>query len=167
MLRKRDSNPPGFGHFKMATFTVQKTSDFSGESRICRGKSRTFRRRSHTFRVKAGRFVGKKPGSSGEKARFAYRAPRFFRHCPVFPRQFGTGRDGTGRDWLREHSSFSLDAIERVGSHRSESRFQFAVVACCACHASCIFRPYLWVSCVSASSSQSCVVVPLFLPRRI
>ena len=35
------------------------------------------------------------------------------------------------------------------------------------CHASCIFRPYLWVSCVSASSSQSCVVVPFFLPRRI
>ena len=70
-------------------------------------------------------------------------------------------------DWLREHSSFSLDAIERVGSHRSESRFQFAAVAYCACHASCIFRPYLWVSCVSASSSQSCVVVPLFLPRRI
>jgi hypothetical protein len=29
------------------------------------------------------------------------------------------------------------------------------------CHASCIFRPYLWLSCVSASSSQSCVVVPM------
>ena len=35
------------------------------------------------------------------------------------------------------------------------------------CDASCIFRPYLWVSCVGASSSQSCVVVPFFLHRRI
>ena len=49
MLRQRDLNPPGLGHLKMGTFTVRKTSDFSGESRICRGKAEIFEEEATLF----------------------------------------------------------------------------------------------------------------------
>ena len=115
-------HPEKFGFFGGKPNLSGERADLSGQKADFSGKGRTFVGKKLDFSGEKLDSSGKKWGISGQKPDLCRRL------C------FGLARACVPRasevwDWLREHNSFSLDACERVGFHRCESRFELAVVA--------------------------------------
>ena len=130
MLEGRESNPPGLGHF----FTVQRAK--RGENRgVKRGKERgneakreekrgEKRGKEEQRREKRGKRGkrGEKRGKGGKRGDVMHRASSALTFG--FP---ALALPARSRVLLCR--CFSLDAFEHIGFHRSESRFQLAIVA--------------------------------------